>query len=140
MAAGNALEFIFEYDIDSALFRLAHHFARSSEFEKGIAYSIEAGDKAANNYAPLEATRFYEAANGLIERSGMERSRTLGISMTLAELYELNGMFDEAIMASERASSSCTECGLSAIIDRRLGFIHFAKGDYELSIDRKSVV
>ncbi|MCK5038844.1 MAG: tetratricopeptide repeat protein [Thermoplasmata archaeon] len=133
-AAGNSLEFIYEYDIDSALFRLAHHFARSSEYEKGISYSIEAGEKAANNHALREATRFYEAAIGLIDRSGIEKGKVLDLNITLAELFELNGMYDEAIIASERAAKVCTECGLSATIDKRLGFIHFARGEYDLSI------
>ncbi len=133
--AGHTIEFLYEYDIDSVLFKLARHFARTSEYEKGIDYSIEAGEKAANNYAPKEAAVFYEDASRLISISGMRNNRLLDVNITLTSLYELNGMYDEAIMSSQKAREACTECSMIASIDKGLGSIYLSKGEYDLSIE-----
>ncbi len=132
--AGESIEFLYEYDIDSVLFKLARHFSQTGEYDKGIDYSIEAGDKASNNYAPKEAAIFYEDASRLIGISGVRKERGQGINTTLASLYELNGMYDEAISASQKAREACTECSLIAGIDKSLGSIYFSKGEYDLSI------
>ena len=47
---------------------LAYHFNREDELEKAFYYSIEAGDKAKNDYANNEALQHYDNALEIFDR------------------------------------------------------------------------
>lgn len=134
LSAGTSLEFAYEYDIDSVLFLLAHHFARTNAYEKGIDYSIEAGEMAVSTNSPGEAIDFFVDALGLMEEFEIRHPRNLEISMMLSELYELDGQYDRAIDISNTAREMCDDCGTIAAIEKRLGFVYLSKSDYQNSI------
>ena len=95
--AGNTIEAANRDNIEEVLFSLAYHFSRTLKYEKGIDYSISAGYKARNNFAPREAAQFFEKAIELIDISEKEEDTYLELNEELGELYELDGNYDKAL-------------------------------------------
>ena len=89
--------------------QLAMHFERSRDFERAIAYLIEAGSNAARVYANAEAEKHYSRALGLVEKlpreEQFERRLTIcqkrgAVNLALSRLDQaiddFTGMLDEA--------------------------------------------
>ena len=79
--------------------QLALHFERSRDFERAIAYLIEAGSNAAQVYANAEAEEHYSRALGLVEKLPREEQseRRLTICQKRGAVNHALGRLDQAI-------------------------------------------
>jgi serine/threonine protein kinase/tetratricopeptide (TPR) repeat protein len=79
--------------------QLAVHFERSRDFERAVAYLLEAGDNAAGVYANAEAERHYSYALGLVEKLPREEQseKRLTICQKRGAVNHALGRFDQAI-------------------------------------------
>ncbi|MCK5344903.1 MAG: hypothetical protein KAR20_15940, partial [Candidatus Heimdallarchaeota archaeon] len=59
-SAGEHFEIAYEGKLDDVLYDLARHFSYSNEYNKSLKYSIRAGEKAENAFAPEQANEFYK--------------------------------------------------------------------------------
>jgi class 3 adenylate cyclase/tetratricopeptide (TPR) repeat protein len=70
---GKAIEELYKDNIDEHYGLLAKHFIESESYEKGIHYSIKAGDKAAAVFAWHAARNHYDNALGMIKENDLEK-------------------------------------------------------------------
>jgi tetratricopeptide (TPR) repeat protein len=79
--------------------QLAVHFERGREFERALAYLLEAGDNAARVYANAEAAGHYSRALTLVEKLPREEQseRRLTICQKRGAVYHASGRFDQAL-------------------------------------------
>jgi Nif-specific regulatory protein len=78
--------------------QLAWHFTRGNDLQKGIRYSIEAGDMASRTMAHEEAAEFYEAALESLELAGLDEGK-LETREKLADAYYRSSDFRSAMQA-----------------------------------------
>jgi Nif-specific regulatory protein len=67
--------------------QVAFHFARANDLERGVRYSISAGDVAMRTLAHQEASEFYRVALELMDLGGMDESRKAEVREKLADAY-----------------------------------------------------
>ena len=67
--------------------QVAFHFARANDLDRGVKYSIEAGDLAMRTVAHEEATEFYRVALELMDLGGVEEARKAEVREKLADAY-----------------------------------------------------
>ncbi|MCK4267104.1 MAG: tetratricopeptide repeat protein, partial [Thermoplasmata archaeon] len=129
--AGETLELAYLEDVDPVLFKLAYHYSRTRDYEKGIEYSISAGYKATNNFAPKEAARFFEGAISLIELCDREDDRCLDINDILGDLYFLDADYEMAIQAYDRLYGMTDDAGRHSEALMKKGRVYQSQGDYD---------
>jgi tetratricopeptide (TPR) repeat protein len=133
--AGETLERTHKADPDVVLFRLAYHFGRSREYDKGIDYSISAGYKATNNFAPREAVQFFGRAIHLIDENQVEDERYPDVVGLLAELHELEGDYEDALREYDRVLEITEDDYTNSEIRMKMGRVYQSQGDYNKAID-----
>jgi len=87
LRVGNALEAMLLAGESQLIGQIAYHFARANDADKGIRYSIEAGDIASRTLAHAEATEFYRSALELMDLAGLEEARKAEVREKLADAY-----------------------------------------------------
>jgi Nif-specific regulatory protein len=78
---------------------VAWHFSRGNDIERGIRYSIEAGDLAARTLANEGASEFYRVALELMDLGGVEEARKAEVREKLADAYYRRDDYRGAIHA-----------------------------------------
>jgi len=131
---GIALESSGKGELDDILFKLAYHFGRTREYEKGIEYSISAGYKAANNLAPREATQFLDQAICLIGESGRDDDRSPEIYGTLGDLYDLDGDYEKAMTTYEKLLATSDDKAICSEVTLKKGRVFQNQGIYDKAI------
>jgi Nif-specific regulatory protein len=84
---GNALESAMQAGSSQLIGQIAYHFARANENEKGIRYSVEAGDIATRTLAHQEASEFYRIALEQMDLGGYDEKHKAEIREKLADSY-----------------------------------------------------
>src|SRR6185369_14436067 len=87
LRVGNALEAMLLAGESQLIGQIAYHFARANDAEKGIHYSVEAGDIASRTLAHAEATEFYRSALELMDLAGLDEGRKAEVREKLADAY-----------------------------------------------------
>gem|GEM_PF-117804 len=112
---------------------LAYHFHNGGDIEEALHYSRVAATRAANAYANEEAIEHYSRILALLGDDGDEYR--LEILLTLGELYDVTGCYNEAVKTNEDALALAKRLkappATVADIHRRLGHIWFQQGQYE---------
>jgi predicted ATPase len=134
--AGETLESMYKDDIECVLFKLAYHFGRTREYGKGIDYSISAGYKASNNFAPKEAVQFFERATCLIDESGKADDRYPEITGLLGDLYDLDGEYQSAIRTYEKLLKLTSDKNSQSETIMKIGRVFQNRGEYENAIQK----
>jgi len=67
--------------------QMAYHFARANDLDRGVKYSIDAGDLAMRTVAHQEASEFYRVALELMDLGAMDESRKADVREKLADAY-----------------------------------------------------
>jgi Nif-specific regulatory protein len=67
--------------------QVAYHFARANSIERGMRYSVVAGDLATRSLAHEEATEFYRVALELMDLGGVDEARKAEVREKLADTY-----------------------------------------------------
>jgi tetratricopeptide (TPR) repeat protein len=132
--AGEIIESSHEDDVEPVLFRLAYHFGRTKEYEKGIEYSISAGYKATNNFAPREAIQFFERAISLIDESRMEEKRSPEIIEQLGDLQELDGDYASAFGSYEKVLGIIEDPSAVSEVNMKIGRVFQNQGKYDEAV------
>ena len=98
-AAGQALEVLYADRLEEAYDRLAHHYARTDDAGKAVAYLTRFAEKAARSYANAEAVTALQEALGHVERlPAAERDhRILNIVILLSHSLILLGRFQNTL-------------------------------------------
>ncbi|HWW59731.1 MAG TPA: tetratricopeptide repeat protein, partial [Thermoanaerobaculia bacterium] len=87
LRVGNVLEPQFLAGASQLIGQIAYHFARANDIDRGVRYSIEAGDLATRTLAHEEATESYRVAIELMDLGGVEETRKSEVREKLADSY-----------------------------------------------------
>ncbi len=115
-----------------AVYRLAYHFSRSLDREKGIRYSCLAGERASASYAAREAIGYYEVALSIIEGYIPGHPAKNEVLERLGELYSHTGEYDKALRSFENVLKSCEK---PRRIYRKIAEIYRKTGRYEEALE-----
>jgi class 3 adenylate cyclase/tetratricopeptide (TPR) repeat protein len=93
---GEALEQLHPPGTTRPLGALAYHFVAAGDSERGLAYSIEAGDAAHHSLAYEDAARHYRRALELLGDDPAEAERRCGLQLSLGEALRRAGELEPA--------------------------------------------
>ena len=99
---GEALETLFPERKEEFLGLLAHHFDAAGEWEKAIAYLVQAGDRARLTDEHTEAIVFYQRACQILSELGDEIEADR-VWLKLGMVYHTNFQFEAAHQAYKKA-------------------------------------
>jgi tetratricopeptide (TPR) repeat protein len=130
-------EVIESSDATINLYDLAYHFGRSHEFYKALKYNLQAGNKAADVYAPGKAIEYLDLARNIIEsnktRNPDDIERLPVVMEKIGDMHKLTGSFEPAIMAY-RSVIERTEGEGCARLYRKIGFVYDRKNEVETAL------
>ncbi len=132
--AGEVIESAYKGNYDKVIYSLAYHYSNARDTDKGIAYSILAGNKAIDNLAPRESIKFYENAAELMELSGRIDSQTYEIKETLGELHELDGNYIAALFNYDWLLKQPLNMPVPVRVTMKKGRVHQSQGNYDEAI------
>jgi len=138
---GNAIEILYQKEIESKYADLAFHFDQSDNPKKALLYIKKAADSAKRNYQTNTALRFYEKALGYMDKKKKPNAYAK-ILLKQAEVLELIGQWDKSIAALSEAGSIVSQSEnmlLLAMIKNEHGKILNLKGEYKESYEELEV-
>jgi len=94
------MEKIYKDNIDEVLYDITRHFANTGEQAKILYYSMMAGEKAKNAFAPEESMKYYKIALNSLKKLGstMEnKEKRANILLNLGDIYKVTGEWDIAL-------------------------------------------
>lgn len=107
LKVGEAAEKLYGGSLDRKVELLAHHFAEGGDVERGIKYSIMAGDKNAKLHAYDLAITNYRRALDLIDLEGGRESEKGEVLQKLAAAYDYVGKFEDCYRVYDQARAIC---------------------------------
>jgi tetratricopeptide (TPR) repeat protein len=137
---GEVIEDIYKDSIDEVVFRLAHHFYEARDLGKTLLYTIKAGTKAADTFAPEDAIRYFSSAMETLEDMEVTDKRDvmkLAVAAKLGDIYNTIGEWENAHrhqrFALELSKELKDEIAV-ARAHRALGHINQNTGEYDLAL------
>src|SRR6185436_12483275 len=122
------LEKLYASRIADHLEPLAYHFSESTDFQKGLTYSVAAAEAAEKIYAHEEALAHYERARECAE--ALERRDALGqIEEGIGQVYGLRGDQKASLEHFDRAIALADDAATRALRQMRAGEICTRTGD-----------
>lgn len=116
---------------DQLIFELAHHYIEAGEKEKSLEYSVQAAEKARENYALEEAIKYYKVVISLYEEQGKRESpEWLRCQEELTDLYLSTGKNDEVIRLCSNILERKKGNLEKARIFHKMGAAHQKKASY----------
>jgi hypothetical protein len=94
--------------------RLAFHFVKAGEVDRGVGYAQAAGEHALQAHAPAEAVRYYQQAAELIA-TRPDDPRTAKLLLSLGEAHTRTGDFDAAVTSFRSAAVTAQRDGALAL-------------------------
>lgn len=136
---GSTLEAIHKDDLDVVVYQLAHHYFKGRSIEKALDYSIKAGEKAQNTFAPENSTEYYEMAlTALSEVPGSESKENLKLKLEiitdLSSVEFISGKEQPAIEHYQNAIDLCQQLDLKnklAELYSELSEIYIARSEWD---------
>ncbi|HEX8917924.1 MAG TPA: adenylate/guanylate cyclase domain-containing protein [Chloroflexota bacterium] len=108
---------------------LALHYGKSDKWEKGLEYSIAAGQRARHLYANDDALQcFHQALEILGQRAPDDTARRLLVLEGLGDTFEILARFEEADSSYRRARDDCPTPTDRARLCRKLGDLAQSRG------------
>jgi class 3 adenylate cyclase/tetratricopeptide (TPR) repeat protein len=83
---GEAMERLYRDDLSNHAGFLAHHFYRSQNWPKALAYTLDAGDRARRSFSCQEALECYDRALDILQRGRWDHAREKAL-----EIYRWKG-------------------------------------------------
>ncbi|HEX9984695.1 MAG TPA: sigma 54-interacting transcriptional regulator [Thermoanaerobaculia bacterium] len=121
--------------------QVAYHFARASDIERGVYWSVEAGDLATRTMAHEEATECYRVALELMDLGGVEEARKAEVREKLADAYYRRDDYRSAIHAfqfllkSMQARSADPDTDLDAArVMKKIGKVLAKRGEHDAAM------
>jgi predicted ATPase/class 3 adenylate cyclase len=93
---GQAIETISSFNIDSQIEILARHYSLSPQKDRAFYYLVQAGQKAAHNYANEQARLYYEQALEILAEVDHQPSQALQVHTDLADVLVFIGEYASA--------------------------------------------
>jgi Nif-specific regulatory protein len=139
--AGEVLEGSYLEGASELLGQAAYHFARSDDHEKGIEYSILAGDLAARTLAHEQAAEFYRVALELMDLSG-DDDRKAEIRERLGDAYYRSGNYRGAMQVYQFLLKSMQARGRDAasagdrlsVVTKKVGKLLAKRAEYDAAL------
>jgi class 3 adenylate cyclase/tetratricopeptide (TPR) repeat protein len=138
LAAGDALEQLPAAGREQRVAELAWHFLQGDDAERGLPYTMLAGDQAAAVYANGEAERYFRRALGLAGEL-QDEVRTAETHEKLGGALHASGRYDEALAMLEKAAEFYRAGGdleIEGRIVAQMGHVHFMRDTAEEGILR----
>src|SRR6185295_2113748 len=140
-AAGAAIEALYSDRLDEWIELLAHHYTRSGDDAKALAYLELAHGKASSDYALAEAKGFFEEAMRILDRAPdtpehrTRRVRFLANEFTVHFLLFEVPAFVELATSYHEVADSIDDLGLRGVFYERLGYCQWILGRLVESLD-----
>jgi class 3 adenylate cyclase/tetratricopeptide (TPR) repeat protein len=112
-AVGHALEELYAERLTEHSDKLAHHFMRAEEWDRGVRYSVLAGQRARDAYASAEAASHY--------RRGLDAARRVNPPLEVASMADLHRRYAGALAALTEYDASIAECQRALELVRHIG-------------------
>ena len=123
-------------DLDEVAELLSLHFLRAGAHDDAWRYSLVAGKRAQAKFANVEAAEFYRRAlDAAPDVTSLEPHETSAVWESLGDVLELQGQFDEAAQAFDRAIDSAPR-ELRAALLMKAGFLRAERmGRYDEAME-----
>ncbi len=137
LRAGNALEPRLQTGSTHLLGQIAFHFARANDIDRGIRYSIEAGELASRSAAHQDATDFYRLALELMDLAAIDDERKSDAREKLADAYYRSSDYRSAmqsyqfLLKSIQARSQPGPNPDLARVTKKIGKVLSKRGEHE---------
>ncbi|MDD5067078.1 MAG: SpoIIE family protein phosphatase, partial [bacterium] len=82
---------------EEIIFELAHHFIEAGNEEKGRIYAFRAAEKSRENYAILEAVKYYRYVKEILIKKKEQAVQYQNVLEGLGEVLRLSGLYEEAL-------------------------------------------
>ncbi len=100
----DAMEEVFDEDVDDKYFTLAHHFKKGEAYKKAFDYFLKAAEKAEKVYAHEEAIKRYEEALLIAKKTGqIEEEKEISLLEELGDISNIIGDFEGSKKYLEQA-------------------------------------
>ena len=121
--------------------QVAYHFARANETERGVRYSVAAGDLASRTMAHEEAADFYRAALELMDLGGLDEAAKAEVREKLADAYYRRDDYRAAMHSYQyllksvqsRSADDAANADL-ARVNKKIGKVLVRRGDYDAAL------
>lgn len=114
----DAIEKVFENDIDEQIFALSRHFYQAQEFKKSYDYSLKAGEKSLGRYAIVNAIEYFQIARKSLKRIKAENAlfdeiklveRIGELAYDVSDFTTAKGAFNDLFILSKRKKNKKLE-------------------------------
>lgn len=128
--------------IGDLVYELAYHYSQTKNPEKELKYSVLAGEKAKNSFAPENSAEYYQNAltgfNKLPEPESQENLKIkLDIITNLSSVEFISGRWREAIEHYQNAIELCKQLNLKNKLPEfysELGEIYLSRAEYDKAL------
>ena len=134
---GEAIEVLYEEEIESKCEELSFHFDHAGNRKKALHYSKKAADIARNNFQNNKALRFYQKTISYLNKENKPNT-FVKIQIRQAEIFELIGEWEKSISMLHEVISFLETQDNELMLARalnQLGKIYNLKGDYKDSYE-----
>jgi adenylate cyclase len=113
---GTVLEELYGEQVDDIAVQLARHFSEAGLDDRALAYLIQAGDRAARQYANTEAIAHYTRALEIARRGEGTNEQLMHLYHNRGRALELDGRFQPALANYEEMQALAEEWGERAMV------------------------
>lgn len=106
------LERLYKDNIGDVLYDIVMHFANTNEYKKTLYYSLMAGEKAKNAFAPDAAVKYYKLALENLEKLEHikeNKEKRIGVLSNLGDMYRVIGELNAALEQYDKVAKISRE-------------------------------
>lgn len=129
---GEAIEKIYNDNIEPRFVDLAYHFEEAQRHEKAVYYMKKAADTARKNFQNKQALMYYEKVKAYLDQD-REKEEYAKILLRESEVLELIGRWNDALSLLRKANTAAIDTKNEILIGRtknQLGKLLVLKGEY----------
>lgn len=116
---------------------LAYHFGRSEDSVRAVRYAIDAGHRANEAYAHVEALRFFDHAEErwpLLPPEAQDPAQRIRMLEGISDACSMIGRYERALRCYQEILSSGVQGLTAAAVLGKIGAVHFRKGTIKAAI------
>lgn len=113
---------------------LSMHYREAQRLPETWRYSVLAGARATEQYAPVEAARFYERALHVAPKLGVPAEEVCTVAQALGDAHRLAAQYDQATRAYKEARRSAGDVIATAEVMLREGVVRERMGRYKAAV------
>jgi diguanylate cyclase (GGDEF)-like protein len=122
-------------DTGNILFELAYHLMKGGDEEKGLTYTLRAGQSAKGNHAHQDSISYYNYAKKILNKKNDKSEQYINLLENLGESYRLAGNFENSLKLFNESVSliSTSDLDHKSRIFCKIGDTLFEKGETDKS-------